>query len=147
MANVKNQKAVVVKKAKVEMTRAVGRRKEAVARVRLIPNGKGMITVNGKPAEEYFGKGAALARLTHPLRLTNMATRFDVTVRVVGGGLSGQLGAVIHGLSRTLVTLDKEAHRPVLKSAGLLTRDPRAKERRKAGFAGKARAKKSSPKR
>jgi small subunit ribosomal protein S9 len=110
-----------------------GRRKCAVARVRLYP-GSGTITVNGKTAPEYFG-----GRLLHhqniqlPLRLTNSLERFDVVVKVVGGGVSGQAGAVRHGIARALVRSDEDL-RPVLKAARLLTRDARVKERKKVGL-------------
>ncbi|MEJ7762842.1 MAG: 30S ribosomal protein S9 [Thermomicrobiales bacterium] len=110
-----------------------GRRKTAVARVRLYP-GTGAITVNGKTAREYFGgRGLHQQQLMLPLRLTNMSERFDISVRVVGGGVSGQVGAVRHGIARALTRFDIEL-RPVLKSAKMLTRDPRAKERKKPGL-------------
>lgn len=110
-----------------------GRRKTSVARVRLIP-GSGEITVNGKTARDYFG-GRDLHQLTirQPLRLTGTAERFDVLVRVVGGGVSGQAGAIRHGVARALLRFDEEL-RPSLKTAKLLTRDPRAKERKKVGL-------------
>lgn len=110
-----------------------GRRKTAVARVRLYP-GSGAITINGKPAREYFGgRDLHQQQLMLPLRLTNMAERFDITVRVGGGGVSGQVGAVRHGIARALTRFDIEL-RPALKSAKMLTRDPRAKERKKPGL-------------
>ena len=112
---------------------AVGRRKSAVARVRLYP-GSGRITVNGRPATDYFGGRAIYqASLFEPLRLTGTQERFDVTVRVVGGGISGQAGAVRHGIARALTRFDEEL-RPVLKRAQLLTRDARVKERKKVGL-------------
>jgi small subunit ribosomal protein S9 len=112
---------------------AVGRRKAAVARVRLYP-GSGKITVNGRPATDYFG-GRAIhqATLAEPLLLTGTRERFDVTVRVVGGGVSGQAGAIRHGISRALTRFDEEL-RPTLKRAHLLTRDARVKERKKVGL-------------
>ncbi|MBA2755767.1 MAG: 30S ribosomal protein S9 [Chloroflexota bacterium] len=110
-----------------------GRRKTAVARVRLYP-GTGAITVNGKTAREYFGgRDLHQQQLMLPLRLTNMTERFDISVRVVGGGVSGQVGAVRHGIARALTRFDIEL-RPALKSAKMLTRDPRAKERKKPGL-------------
>lgn len=125
---------------------AVGRRKEAVARVRLYPQGKGKILVNERPFEQYFpGEVTKIASL-EPFRVTNTLERFDATVKVEGGGLSGQLGALIHGIARALEKVDPKT-RPILKKGGFLTRDARAKERRKAGLAGKARKKKQSPKR
>jgi small subunit ribosomal protein S9 len=110
-----------------------GRRKSAVARVRLYP-GKGAITVNGKPMVEYFG-GRQIHHFSveQPLRLTNTLGSFDVVAKVVGGGVSGQVGAVRHGISRALARSSDEL-RPVLKRAKLLTRDPRVKERKKVGL-------------
>lgn len=110
-----------------------GRRKNAVARVRLYP-GEGAITVNGKTAREYFGgRDLHQANITLPLRLTGTLERFDITVRVVGGGVSGQAGAIRHGISRALTRFDEEL-RPTLKRAKLLTRDARVKERKKVGL-------------
>lgn len=111
----------------------VGRRKRSVARVRLYP-GDGQITVNGKPATEYFGGRAAHQyMITEPMRTTGTSERFNVVVSVVGGGVMGQSGAVRHGISRALTRYDQEL-RPTLKSAKLLTRDPREKERKKVGL-------------
>ncbi len=138
---------------------AVGRRREASARVRLyvvgekplsilgIPVGRGEMIVNGKPVAKHF-PGAVFEKMYHePFRTTNTLNRFAVSVKVVGGGISGQLGAVIHGISRALEKVDKEKYRPILKKRGFMMRDPRAKQRRKAGYAQKARARKQSPKR
>jgi small subunit ribosomal protein S9 len=112
---------------------SVGRRKAAVARVRLYP-GSGKITVNGRPATDYFGGRAIYqASLLEPLQLTGTRERFDVTVRVVGGGVSGQAGAIRHGIARALIRFDEEM-RPALKRARLLTRDARVKERKKVGL-------------
>ena len=110
-----------------------GRRKNAVARVRLVP-GDGQIVVNGKTAREYFG-GRDLLQTTimQPLRLTGTVERFNVSVRVVGGGVSGQAGAIRHGIARALTRFDEEL-RPTLKRAKLLTRDARVKERKKVGL-------------
>ncbi len=110
-----------------------GRRKSAVARVRLYP-GDGSIVVNGKPAQQYFG-GRFLHQLnlTQPLRLTGTLDRFNVSVRVAGGGVSGQAGAIRHGIARALTRFDEEL-RPALKRAKLLTRDARVKERKKVGL-------------
>lgn len=138
---------------------AVGRRKESTARVRLyvvkdsvvtVGNQsieKGALVVNGRPAEQYFPGEVAQKMYLEPFRTTNTLNRFVVSVKAAGGGLSGQLGAVLHGISRALEKVDKEKFRPILKKRGLMTRDPRAKQRRKAGYAGKARARKQSPKR
>jgi len=119
--------------AKGQFYYGVGRRKTSVARVRLYP-GTGTITVNGKPAPEYFG-GRTLHQQTllEPMRLTGMNERFDVVATVVGGGVSGQAGAVRHGISRALLRFDAEL-RPALKGAKLLTRDARIKERKKVGL-------------
>jgi small subunit ribosomal protein S9 len=111
----------------------VGRRKTSVARVRLYP-GSGQVTVNGKTAADYFG-GRALNQsiLMAPMRLTGTGEKFDVVATVVGGGVSGQVGAVRHGISRALTRFDAEL-RPALKVAGMLTRDARMKERKKVGL-------------
>lgn len=110
-----------------------GRRKCAVARVRLYP-GSGAITVNGRTAPDYFG-GRPLHQqnIELPLQLTNTRERFDIVVTVVGGGVAGQAGAVRHGISRALIRADEDL-RPTLKRAGLLTRDARVKERKKVGL-------------
>lgn len=128
---------------------AVGRRKQSVAQVRLVPKtgkGEGGIFVNGKPIDDYFRGKVYEKFYLEPFRITNTIGRFRVEVKVEGGGVSGQLGACIHAFSRVLLEVD-EKFRPILKKRGLLTRDARAKERRKAGLAGKARKKKQSPKR
>ncbi|MBX5475815.1 MAG: 30S ribosomal protein S9 [Clostridia bacterium] len=109
-----------------------GRRKEAVARVRLLP-GKGRVIVNDRPIEEYFKVPTLQATALEPLHAVDAAGKYDVFVRVCGGGISGQAGAVRHGIARALVRADAEL-RPVLKKAGYLTRDPRMKERRKYGL-------------
>ena len=108
---------------------------------------KGQIIVNDRPIENYFPGEASKKNYFEPLRTTNTIGRFAITIKVSGGGLNGQLAAVIHGLSRALIQVDPEKFRSILKKKGFLTRDPRAKQRRKAGFAGKARKKKQSPKR
>ena len=113
---------------------ATGRRKSAIARVRLNRGGDGGIVVNGRSARDYFGgRDLHQANITQPLRLTNTADRFTVTVRVVGGGISGQAGAIRHGIARALTRFDEEL-RPALKQAKLLTRDARVKERKKVGL-------------
>ena len=110
-----------------------GRRKTAVARVRLFANGDGSITVNGKNAQSYFGQSAThLATIASPLRTLELGN-YNVTVRVVGGGTSGQAGAIRHGLARALVRMDPDS-KPALREAGFLTRDPRMKERKKYGL-------------
>jgi small subunit ribosomal protein S9 len=112
---------------------AVGRRKTAVARVRLFPEGTGTITVNGKDSNNYFGREALVSVIRQPLRLLDMGSRFTITVKVVGGGTSGQAGAIRHGIARALVKVD-ETTRKRLRDAGFLTRDPRVKERKKYGL-------------
>lgn len=138
---------------------AVGRRKVSSARVRLyVVNDssitlhgmtleKGTMMVNGRTIENYFPGEVLKKMYQEPFRTTNTLNRFAVTVKTTGGGLYGQLGAFIHGVSRALEKVDKEKFRPILKKRGFMKRDPRAKQRRKAGFAGKARAKRNSPKR
>jgi small subunit ribosomal protein S9 len=103
--------------------------------------------VNGRPVENYFPGEVLKKMYQEPFRTTNTLSRFAVTIKTTGGGLYGQLGAVIHGISRALEKVDKEKFRPILKKRGFMKRDPRAKQRRKAGFAGKARARRNSPKR
>lgn len=111
---------------------ATGRRKEAVARVRIMP-GTGKILINGKDMSSYFRDPSLEYEVTAPLRITELEGKFDVIVNVRGGGLSGQAGACKHGLARALTVFDENL-RPVLKKAGFLTRDPRMKERRKYGL-------------
>lgn len=134
----------MVKKAK-DYIYAVGRRKRSVARVRLY-SGKGQTLVNEKPIGEYF-KDMPPALFLKPFELTDTTGKYYATVKVEGGGLKGQLGAFVHGLSRALVQVDPEKFRKPLRVEGYLTRDPREKERRKYGLAQSARAKKQSPKR
>ena len=122
--------------AKVEYT-AVGRRKEAVARVRLVP-GDGKIVINKRELDNYFGLETLKMTVRQPLTITN-TTNFDVLVNVRGGGISGQAGAIRHGISRALCKADPEL-RGTLKKAGLMTRDPRMKERKKYGLKAARRA-------
>ena len=136
----------MVRKRKINYTYAVGRRKSAVARVRLF-KGKGESSVNGKPFKEYFPKKTDEVVLKKPFQVVDASDKFYVTVKVVGGGKRGQLGAVAHGIAKALAKESKENFRAPLKKAGLLTRDPRVRERRKPGTGGKARRKKQSPKR
>ena len=111
---------------------ATGRRKSAVARVRLVP-GDGVLVINGRSPSEYFGRRDLETVVTQPLRITDNLGRFVASIKVVGGGVSGQAGAICHGIARALVVADEDL-RPVLKKAGLLTRDPREKERKKYGL-------------
>jgi small subunit ribosomal protein S9 len=112
----------------------VGRRKESVARVRLVP-GTGNITINGRTMDEYFGRETSKMILVEPLKLVDQMGKLDIFVNAKGGGLSGQAGAIRHGISRALCDLNPE-FRPVLKKAGFMTRDARAVERKKYGRPG-----------
>jgi small subunit ribosomal protein S9 len=109
-----------------------GRRKKSVARVRLVP-GDGKVTINERNIEEYFGLETLKVICKQPLLLTDTLSKFDVICKVVGGGFTGQAGAVRHGIARALINADEEL-RPALKKAGFLTRDPRMKERKKYGL-------------
>ncbi|MEK6594554.1 MAG: 30S ribosomal protein S9 [Pseudomonadota bacterium] len=128
----------------VQNNYGTGRRKSAVARVYLKP-GKGTIVVNGKPVDEFFSRETGRMVVRQPLNLTNNLTSFDIMVNVDGGGESGQAGAVRHGITRALIDYDA-ALKPVLKKAGLVTRDAREVERKKVGFH-KARRRKQFSKR
>ena len=116
-----------------------GRRKSSVARVRVYPNGTGAITINGRDIDDYFGLDTLKLIVRQPMELTETVGAFDIVCTVTGGGVTGQAGAIRHGLSRALLQYD-EAVRPVLKKAGFLTRDPRMKERKKYGLKGARRA-------
>jgi small subunit ribosomal protein S9 len=109
-----------------------GRRKSSVARVRLVP-GEGKFNINGKNLNEYFSKEVCREKIKKPLILTQTEFQFDVMVNINGGGISGQSGAIAHGISRALLQANDE-YKPILKKAGLLTRDPRMKERKKYGL-------------
>lgn len=109
-----------------------GRRKTAVARVRLVP-GEGKVMINERPMDDYLGLKTLELIVMQPLNLTETADKYDVIAKVKGGGVSGQAGAVRHGIARALLRADAE-FRPALKKAGFLTRDPREKERRKYGL-------------
>ncbi|TMD94266.1 MAG: 30S ribosomal protein S9 [Chloroflexi bacterium] len=114
------------------LNHATGRRKNAIARVRLTP-GEGRVTVNDKDPLAYLGRRVLEMAALAPLRVTGTQRKFDVTVKVVGGGSSGQAGAIAHGIARALCRYDPD-FRPPLKKAGLLTRDARMKERKKYGL-------------
>ena len=109
-----------------------GRRKKSIARVRLA-NGNGNITINNKPLDEFLGIETLKVIVKQPLVATNSLDKFDVIAKVTGGGISGQAGAIRHGIARALVEANAE-YRPILKSAGFLTRDARMKERKKYGL-------------
>jgi small subunit ribosomal protein S9 len=116
-----------------------GRRKSSVARVRLFPNGTGSITINGRDIDEYFGLETLKLITRQPLATTDTLGKVDIIATVTGGGVTGQAGALRHGISRALLLMNEE-FRPALKSAGFLTRDPRMKERKKYGLKAARRA-------
>ena len=125
---------IKIPEVKVPLHLGTGRRKTALARVRLAA-GTGKILVNGRPFETYFPLESLRVLATQPLTVTGSADRFDAQITVTGGGPNGQAGAVRHGLARALLTVDANL-RPVLKAEGLLTRDPRKRERKKYGQPG-----------
>ncbi|HQC55228.1 MAG TPA: 30S ribosomal protein S9 [Clostridia bacterium] len=133
MAEKKTVKKTVKKATKTIQYWGTGRRKSAIARVRLIPDGGGVIIINQKPLEEYFTKGTLQYIVNQPLVETDTTKKYSVVVNVHGGGFSGQAGAVRLGIARALCEADL-AYRPALKAAGFLTRDPRSKERKKYGL-------------
>lgn len=154
MAEKKNNK-----EKKAAYTYSIGRRKEAVARVRVYAPGngkveifgneykKGEIVVNGKPVQEYFRFTSYAPEYNRILRDTDTSDKYVFSAKVTGGGLAGQIDAIVHGIARALDKIDKEKYHKILKEKGYLTRDPRERERRKVGTGGKARRKKQSPKR
>ncbi len=124
----------VAEMPKGEYYYGMGRRKTAVARVRLFPNGDGSIIINGKSAQNYFGNlGAQMAAILAPLRALDLENTYTMSVRVVGGGITGQAGAIRHALARALVRMNPD-FKAALRKAGYLTRDPRMKERKKPGL-------------
>lgn len=116
-----------------------GRRKESVARVRLYA-GSGSILINDRDIDDYFGLETLKLIVRQPLNLTGTASKFDIECRVAGGGVTGQAGAIRHGIARALLQYNSEEFRPLLKKAGFLTRDPRMKERKKYGLKAARRA-------
>lgn len=110
-----------------------GRRKKAIARVRLIPGGNGTIVINDRAFEDYFPQGTLQYIVKQPITLLEVESKYDIIVNVVGGGYTGQAGAIRLGVARALLEAEENS-RPALKSAGFLTRDPRAKERKKYGL-------------
>ena len=116
-----------------------GRRKSSVARVHLFPAGTGAITINGRDIDDYFGLETLKLIVRQPLVATSNTEKFDVEVTVTGGGVTGQAGAIRHGIARALLLVD-ESYRAILKQAGFLTRDPRMKERKKYGLKAARRA-------
>ncbi len=122
-----------------ELFYGTGRRKKSIARVRLVP-GKGEIKINNRSLDDYFGLETLKVIVKQPLVATNTEGKYDVIVNVVGGGFTGQAGAIRHGVARALLEVDAETYRPILKKAGFLTRDPRMKERKKYGLKAARRA-------
>ena len=110
----------------------IGRRKTSSARVRITP-GSGNIVVNGKPGDEYFTRMGDMDIIIDPMKAVEMESKLDVSVHVKGGGVTGQTGAVMHGVARALIKMEPEL-RPIMRSGGFLTRDPRMKERKKPGL-------------
>ena len=126
-------------KSKKPYLYGTGRRKSSVARVHLFPNGTGAITVNGRELDDYFGLETLKLIVRQPLVTTGTLGKVDIDVTVSGGGVTGQAGAIRHGVSRALLQVD-ESYRAALKAAGYLTRDPRMKERKKYGLKAARRA-------
>ena len=119
-----------------------GRRKSSVSRVRLLPGGTGAITINGRDIDDYFGLETLKMVVRQPLNLNgiDLASKVDIIATVTGGGVTGQAGALRHGISRALLQMNEAEYRPLLKAAGFLTRDPRMKERKKYGLKAARRA-------
>ncbi len=126
-------------KSKKPYLYGTGRRKSSVARVHLFPGGTGAITINGRDIDDYFGLETLKLITRQPLVATDTVGKVDIVATVSGGGVTGQAGALRHGISRALLLVD-EAYRPILKKAGFLTRDPRMKERKKYGLKAARRA-------
>ena len=126
-------------KSKKPYLYGTGRRKSSVARVHLFPGGTGAITINGRDIDDYFGLETLKLIVRQPLVATDTVGKVDIVATVSGGGVTGQAGALRHGISRSLLLVD-EAYRPILKKAGFLTRDPRMKERKKYGLKAARRA-------
>ena len=116
-----------------------GRRKSSIARVRVFPEGTGSITINGRDIDDYFGLETLKLIVRQPLDTTDLLGKVDIVATVTGGGVTGQAGAIRHGVARALLLVNEE-YRPILKAAGLLTRDPRMKERKKYGLKAARRA-------
>ncbi|MBR5236712.1 MAG: 30S ribosomal protein S9 [Clostridia bacterium] len=122
-----------------ELFYGTGRRKKSIARVRLVA-GQGDITINNRTLDDYFGLETLKVIVRQPLVATKTEGKYNVIVNVVGGGFTGQAGAIRHGIARALLEVDAETYRPILKKAGFLTRDPRMKERKKYGLKAARRA-------
>ena len=130
---------MAIYQAKRAYVYGTGRRKSSTARVHVIPNGTGVITINGRGIDDYFGLDTLKLIVRQPLVTTALVDKVDVEATVAGGGVTGQAGAIRHGISRALLLVD-ESYRAPLKAAGLLTRDPRMKERKKYGLKAARRA-------
>ena len=126
-------------KSKKQYMYGTGRRKSSVARVHLFPGGTGKITINGRDIDDYFGLETLKLIVRQPLNSTKMLGKVDIEAKVTGGGVTGQAGAIRHGISRALLLVD-DSYRAILKAEGLLTRDPRMKERKKYGLKAARRA-------
>lgn len=124
---------MATKKVKKVQFWGTGRRKKAIARVRIIPGGEGTIVINGRQLDEFFGMETLKFIVRQPLVLTATSNKYDIAVNVCGGGVTGQAGAIRHGITRALCEADPSL-RPALKAAGFVTRDPRMKERKKYGL-------------
>ncbi len=133
MADITTKTKVTAKNPSQEYFYASGKRKTAIARVRLYPKGKGNVIINEKPVEEYIKLNTSKGLMLSPLRITGLAKEFDVSVKVIGGGVSAQAEAIRHGIARALLEYN-DALRATLKKAGFLTRDARIKERKKPGL-------------
>ncbi len=131
MAETKKVKATT--KIKNNVFLGTGRRKKAIARVRLVPNGNGKIIINRKPIDDYFELDTMKLIVKQPLVLTNTENKYDIYVNVLGGGYTGQAGAIKHGISRALIKAEENL-KTEIKKAGFLSRDPRMKERKKYGL-------------
>ena len=121
-------------KSSVYIGMGTGRRKKSIARVYVKP-GSGAIEVNGVPSRDYFKRDVLQMVIEQPLKATNTAERYDIKANIIGGGLTGQAGALLHGIARALVEIEPK-HRPTLRAGGFLTRDPRRRERKKYGQKG-----------
>ena len=130
---------MAIYQAKRAYVYGTGRRKSSTARVHVIPNGTGVITINGRGIDDYFGLDTLKLIVRQPLNTVGLTDKVDVEATVAGGGVTGQAGAVRHGIARALLQLD-ESYRQSLKVAGFLTRDPRMKERKKYGLKAARRA-------
>ena len=140
-------KAPKVSAAKIKnFTQAVGRRKSATAKARVF-EGKQEIVINGKPISEYWNHESLPALYMRPFVITDTVGKYSASVKIIGSGIHGQIGAFVHAVSRALAVISPDVFKPLLRKSGLLTRDSRMKETRKVGQGGKARKKKQSPKR